>query len=100
VTDFVKIEQWTTEAHLLRDPNADPAAVAAEQGWICPHCGGLLVPTLFATDPFGRPGRGLWIAPSRHGCQAEREALARAEVAAAAIDAPAVDFVGRSAPRD
>jgi DNA replication protein DnaC len=83
--DRQKLEQWAAAQCLLRDPNADPVAVAQEQGWLCPFCGGLMLPATFMPDPWRRPGRGLWLAPTHHGCQQERGVLdqaARAEAVA------------------
>jgi DNA replication protein DnaC len=67
-----RMTRWHTEAQLLRDPHADPRAVAEEQGWYCPYCGQLTPPATFLADPWGRPGRGMWIAPTHHGCPQER----------------------------
>jgi DNA replication protein DnaC len=83
--DMRRIAEWAAADCLLRNPNADPLAVAQEQGWLCPHCGGLMLPATFLADPWRRPGRGMWLAPTHHGCQQERSVLdrqAQAELAA------------------
>lgn len=73
-TDRERVARWiaATTYSALRDPNASPQQVAAEQGWICPYCGQLMLPRCFHPDPWGRSGRGVWVAPTRHGCPAER----------------------------
>lgn len=71
--DGQRLWAWQQEVHhsLLRDPEADPAAVAAERGWVCPFCGGLMPPVRFQQLPDSLRQRGLWIRPTRHGCAAE-----------------------------
>lgn len=80
LTDRERVAKWTncTAYSALRDPHAEPRAVAEEQGWYCPHCGQLTPPTTFLPDPWGRPGRGMWIAPTHHGCPQERAVIERA----------------------
>ena len=79
-----KIAQWVAIKSLLRDPGAEPVSVAQEQGWVCPHCGGPMLPATFLPDPFNRPGRGMWLPPTHHGCQQERAVLDRQAQAEAA----------------
>jgi|GEM_PF-2070347 len=73
-TDRERIARWTNTStySALRDPSADPRAVAEEQGWYCSHCGQLTPPASFLPDPWQRPRRGIWIAPTHHGCPQER----------------------------
>ena len=84
-TAYREMRDWlfSEKYDLLRDPDADPYAVAYEYEWVCEHCGGLTEPTRYQADPFNRPGRGMWLRPTAHGCDEETVALAEARQAEA-----------------
>lgn len=80
LTAAARERRWIDESQYaaLRDPDTDPLVVAEEQGWYCQHCGQLMPPATFLPDPWRRPGRGMWLAPTHHGCETERVAIERA----------------------